>query len=98
MDIVSSTFARNNLSRLLDEVAEKGKSFILIRESKPAAALIPYEEMIKKEKEWQAEFKRLLSESQKSFKRYIKNQNKSQKDISEEKLYELIDKTAGRTG
>lgn len=96
MDLISATYARNNLSRLLDEVIKKGKRFILIRDSQPQAAIVPYEEIAEKEKEWQLEFQKLVAKTRPYFKNWLKRQKKS-KRLTEENLYELINKAAGRS-
>jgi antitoxin (DNA-binding transcriptional repressor) of toxin-antitoxin stability system len=96
MDLISATYARNNLSRLLDEVIKKGKRFILIRDSQPQAVIVPYEEIVEKEKEWQLEFQELVVKARPYFKNWLKRQ-KISKRLTEETLYEIINKAAGRS-
>jgi antitoxin (DNA-binding transcriptional repressor) of toxin-antitoxin stability system len=96
MDLISATYARNNLSRLLDEVIKKGKRFILIRDSQPQAAIVPYEEIAEKEKEWQLEFQKLVAKARPYFKNWLKRQKISER-LTEKNFYEIINKAAGRS-
>lgn len=96
MNLISSTYARNNLSQILNEVTKEGKRFILIRESQPQAAIIPYTDLIEQEKEWQLEFQRLMQKSRSSFLKFLQKQKIKEKDLTEKKLYEFVNKTAGR--
>lgn len=98
MDLVSATYARNNFHQLLDEVIKKKKRFILIRDSQPQAVIIPYEEIAEKEKEWQVEFQKLVAKTRPYFANWLKKQKMKVKDLKEEKVYELVNKTAGRFG
>jgi prevent-host-death family protein len=95
MNLISSTYARNNLSRLLDEVVKKGATFILLRKSLPQAVIIPYEDLEEREKAWQWEFQRLMLKSRPYFKNWLKKQKV--KKVTEESLYELLNKAAGRS-
>jgi antitoxin (DNA-binding transcriptional repressor) of toxin-antitoxin stability system len=97
MNLISATYARNNFSRLLDEVIEKGKRFILVRDSQPQAAIIPYVEIAEKEKEWQREFQRLITETRPYFTRWLEKRKMKKASLSEEKVYEIANKAAGRS-
>ena len=97
MDLISSTYARNNLSKILTDVAEKGKKYILIRESQPQAAIVPYTDILEREKEWQLEFQRLASQSRPFFRKWLKKKKIKAEELEEEDIYEIIDKTAGRS-
>jgi len=94
--LVSATFARNNFSNLLDQVVAEKKTIILLRKSQPQAAIVPYEEIAAKEENWQKEFNRLMAETRPYFLRWLKKQKINPKKLTEEKLYELIDRAAGR--
>jgi len=94
--LVSATFARNNFSDLLDQVMTQGKTFVLLRKSQPQAAIVPYEEIEIKEKNWQREFNQAMKETRPYFLRWLKKQKISPNKLTEEKLYELIDQAAGR--
>ena len=94
--LVSATFARNNFSDILDQVVSEKKTVILLRKSRPQAAIVPYEEIEAKEKNWQKEFNKLVSETRPYFLKWLKKQKINPKKLTEEKLYELIDQAAGR--
>lgn len=94
--LVSATFARNNFSDILDQVVAEKKTVILLRKSQPQAAIIPYEEIEIKEKNWQREFSQAMRETRPYFLRWLKKQKINPKKLTEEKLYELIDRAAGR--
>ena len=96
MNLISITQARNNLSQLVRNVASKKQRYILIRDSKPQAVLIPYEEVIKEEENWQAEFDRLMKQGRVHAKRWLKKQGLDKKDLTEAEQYELINRLAGR--
>ncbi len=97
MDLVNATYFRNNLSKLIDAVVKEGKKFVLIRDSEPTAALVPYSELVEKEKEWRAEFRKLTQQARQDFKSYLKSNKMSPRKINEEKLYELANRVSGRT-
>lgn len=94
--LVSATFARNNFSELLDRVVSEKETVILIRKSRPQAAIVPYEEIEAKEKNWQKEFNEAIKETRPYFLSWLKKQKINPKKLTEEKLYELIDQAAGR--
>lgn len=93
---VSATFARNNFSDLLDRVVAEKETVILLRKSRPQAAIIPYEEIEAKEKNWQKEFDKLLAGGRAKFRQYLKQNNIPFKGLTEEKVYEIINQAAGR--
>lgn len=90
-DLVNTTYARNNFKSLLDQVINEGKTFILLRKSQPQAALVPYEEILAKKRKWQKRFAALTAESQPSFKRWLKKKGAVKEDLSETKVYQLLD-------
>ena len=94
--LVSATFARNNFSDILDQVVAEKKTVILLRKSQPQAAIVPYEEIEIKEKNWQKEFNKLFSGARKKFRQYLKANNIPVKGLTEEKVYEIINQAAGR--
>lgn len=97
MNLVSATYARNNLSRLLDEVVEKGKQFILLRDSQPQAVIIPYEDLAVKEEAWQEEFERLARKTRPFFRKWLADKKISAEKLTEEKVYGLVNQAAGRS-
>lgn len=97
MNLVNSTYVRNNLSKILDQVVKESKKFILIRESQPQAVIIPYADLLEKEREWNLEFKKLMLKTRPYFRSWLKKKKIKEKDLKEEDLYELVDRTAGRT-
>lgn len=94
--LINITQARSNLSSIIDEVVKKGKKFILIRDSIPQAVIIPYEEVLEKEKNWQEEVKKMMIQGKKRFKLWLKKQGISSEKLSEENIYEIVNQVAGR--
>jgi len=94
-NLISLTQARNNLSRLINEVALKKKLYILIRDSVPQAVIIPYDQYQKEEEKWQDEFEEAIKEARKQFKKYLERK-KIPYPQTEEKMYELVNKSTGR--
>ena len=97
MNLVSATYARNNFAKIIADVALKGKKYILLRESQPQAAIIPYSELLEKQKLWQQEFLRLITKAKPYFKSYFKRNKISVKNLKEKDFYELINQAAGRS-
>jgi len=95
LNLINITWARNNLSRLIDEVVLKKKPFILIRDSLPQAVIIPYEQYQKQEEEWTKAFSKLMEKSRRRFKDYLKNK-KIKYPKTEEKMYEMVNQITGR--
>lgn len=94
--IISITDARNNLSRLVQEVASQDKTVVIVRDSFPEAALVPYKKILvaeeKKEKLLKTAWTKLLKEGRKAGKAWAKKNNIDLKKMSESELYDLIDK------
>lgn len=96
LNLVNITQARNNLSKLINEVVTEKKSVILIRESTPQAVIIPYELFRQEEKEWKEEFEKVMVSARKQFRKYLKKKGIPYPK-TEEEMYELVDKITGRT-
>ena len=96
LNLINITQARNNLSKLIDEIVEKKQPAILIRESVPQVAIIPYEQYQQQEEKWQDEFRKIMKDSKKRFKVYLKNKGVKYPK-TEEEMYEIIDKITGRS-
>jgi len=94
-NLINLTQARNNLSKVIDEVAFKKKLYILIRDSIPQAVIIPYDQYQKEEEEWQDEFEKAIKEARKQFKKYLERK-KIPYPETEEEMYELVNKATGR--
>lgn len=94
-NLINLTQARNNLSKVIDEVVSKKREYILIRDSIPQAVLIPYDQYQKQEEEWRKEFERLMNASRKRFKTYLKKKG-IKYPKTEEEMYELVNKVTGR--
>lgn len=94
--IYNITQVRNNFSSLVSEVARKKKTMVIIRDSIPEVVLISYEEYIKteeeKEKLWQVRFEKLLKEGKKAFRKWSKEKKINLKKLTEEKVYDIMDK------
>ena len=92
--IVSITDARNNLSQLVKQVTASLEPVVIVRDSEPEVALVPYAKIIENEKLekllWNLRWEELLKETKKAGKRWAKKNKINLKTISEEKLYELI--------
>lgn len=93
--LVNITQARNNLSKLINEIVEKNNSVILIRESTPQAVIIPYSQFKKQEQEWNDKFEEVRRQLRQKFRVYLKRKGIPYPK-SEEQMYELIDKISGR--
>ncbi len=94
--IINITQARNNLSKIVSSVASKRKKVVIVRDSLPEVVLIPYRDYLvgeeKKEKMWKLRFEQLLKKGKKEFKKWAKKKKINLKKLSEEKVYEIIDK------
>lgn len=95
LNLINITQARNNLSKLIDNVVAKKTPVILIRESVPQAVILPYELYQKQENDWKEEFEKCLTRARRQFKKYLKNQNIPYPK-TEEEMYGLIGKLSGR--
>ena len=93
--LINLTQARNNLSKLIDEVALKKREYILIRDSVPQAVIVPYDQYQRQEEEWQDEFEEAVKNARKQFKKYLKAK-KIPYPKTEEQMYEFVDKATGR--
>jgi len=94
-NLINLTQARNNLSKLIDEVVSKKKPYILIRDSSPQAVIIPYDQYQKEEEEWEKDFNELIKKSRRRFKNLLKKK-KIRFPKTEEKMYELVNQITGR--
>lgn len=90
--IVSVTYARNNLRALLDQIVKQGSRFILVRGSVPEAAIIPYEDILQKDQIWNERFEKAIKQSQNYFLKWLKDKGIDPKTLSEDRVYELIKK------
>lgn len=95
---VSVTEARANLKQLVDLVVSGKSRVVLVRESKPQVALVRYADMDiaeeESQREWQKRFTQALREGRKYGRQWAKKQGIDLKKVTEEELYELIEKTA----
>lgn len=97
---VSVTEARAKLKELVDLVVAGKTRIVLVRESKPQVAMVRYDDMAvqeeESEKEWQRRFKKALDAGRAYGRRWAKRQGIDLKNVTEEELYEIIDKATGR--
>lgn len=97
---VSVTDARANLKQLMDLVMTGKSRVVLVRDSKPEVALVRYNELVEREemseKEWKKRWDEAMKAGRKAGRRWAKEREIDLKKVSEEELYELIDKTSGR--
>lgn len=95
--IVSITEVRNNLSRLVKEVAQKDNTIVIIRDSKPEAALVSYKKARiindKLEKERKRQFDKVFSAIRKQGRAFLKKRGVNWKKMTEEEFYDFVDKT-----
>lgn len=94
--IMNITHARNNLSEVVSSVARDKKNVVIIRDSKPEAVLVPYQEFVKtetdKERLWKLEFEKLQREGKKAFRAWARKKGIDVDKLTEEEVYDLIDK------
>lgn len=94
--IVSITDARNNLSQLVAQVVSQQQPVVIVRDSQPEVALVPYAKILADQKKadelWKMQWDKFIKEARKAGKRWAKKNKIDLKTISEEKLYDLIDK------
>ena len=95
VNLINITQARNNLSRLIQEVFTRKKTYILLRDSIPQAVIIPYDQYQLQEQNWQEEVKKLMKDARRNFKKWLKKQ-KLPFPANEKQLYQLVDQVAGR--
>ena len=95
LQVINIAQARQNLSRLIDEIVRTQEPRVLIRESRPQAVVVPYEQYVKTEANWKAEFTGLIKKNQNAFKALLKKQKKTYPK-TEQEMYELIDRVSGR--
>lgn len=95
MNIINVTQARNQLSQLVDDVAKKKEKFILIRESRPQAVLIPWPEYLLQEEKWREQVRLLMGKGKEKFKVWLKKNRKTQPK-SERDVYKIIAQATGR--
>lgn len=93
LNLINITQARNNLSKLIDDIVEKKQPAILIRESVPQVAIIPYEQYQQQEKD---DFDKAVSGLRKGFRKYLKKQGIPYPK-TEKQMYEIINKITGRS-
>lgn len=94
--IISITDARKQLSQLVATTAQQGTEVVIVRDSVPEAVLVPYDRIIKQEAEkdklWKLRFDRLLARGKQAGKLWVKKNKVDLKTISEDKLYDLVEK------
>lgn len=94
--IVNITDVRNNLSSLISDVSKDKKTIVIVRDSIPEAVLVSYRNYLnneaERENQWKLEFENLLKEGKKSFRKWAKKKNIDLDKLSEEEIYDLIDK------
>lgn len=92
---INITQARQNLSRLIDEIVATQQPKILIRESRPEAVIVPYEQYAQAESNWTREFDKSVTKARKSFRKFLVKR-KIPYPKTEEDMYGLVDKISGR--
>lgn len=96
LQIINISQARNNFSRLVEEVSKSKKPIVIVKDSFPSVVIYPYEKLFKEEKikemEWNERFKKAIKEGKKFFQQWLKKKGIIQKTLTEEKVYEIIEK------
>lgn len=96
VQIYNITQVRNQLGFLVGQVAREKKKVVIIRDSLPEAVLIPYTEFTRQEEEkkkiLKKKFDKVLKKGKEFGRKWAKNRGIDLKSLSEEELYELIDK------
>lgn len=95
LNLINLTQARNNLSRLVEEVFSAKKTYILIRDSIPQAVIIPYDQYLSAEEKWQETMNKLMEKGKKTFKDWLAK-NKKRYPKTEDETYEIINQLARR--
>lgn len=95
LNVINITQARQNLSQLIDEIIATQQPRIIIRESRPEAVIVPYNQFAKEKENWNREFLRLQTEAKTQFKAYL-TKRKIPYPKTEKAMYALIDKISGR--
>lgn len=95
LNVINITQARQNLSQLIDEIVATQQPRILIRESRPEAVIVPYNQYAKEKENWNREFMRLKTEASTQFRAYLAKRNIPYPK-TEDALYATIDKISGR--
>lgn len=94
--IVNITDVRNNLSRLVKEVALEDKTVIIIRDSQPEAALVPYSRIKIMEAEIdikrKQQFSKVFAAIRRQGRAWLKKKGVNWKKMTEEEFYDFIDK------
>lgn len=95
LNLINLTQARNSLSKLIDEVFTRKKTYVLIRDSIPQAVIVPYDEYKLQEEKWQEEMEELMNKGKKVFRQWLK-EKRMKFPKSEDEAYQIIDQVAGR--
>lgn len=94
--IISITDVRNNVSRIVSDVAQTKRKVVIVRDSIPEAVLIPYQEFLTQEQEreklWQMRFARLLKTGKNTFKKWAAKRKINVDKLTEEEMYEIVEK------
>ena len=97
---VSVTDARANLKQLVDLVVAGKSRVVLVRESKPQVALVRYDDLVEREEmselEWRKRWNKAMRDGRKAGRAWAKKQGIDLKTVTEEELYDLINKATGR--
>lgn len=96
LNLINLTKARNNLSKLIEQVSIKKKTYVLIRDSIPQAVIIPWEEYKLQEERWQEEVEKLMVKGRRAFSQWLKKR-KIKLPKSENEVYQLVNQVAGRS-
>lgn len=93
--IVNITDVRNNISQLVKEVAKENKTIVIIRDSKPEAALVSYEKARtlteQEDREWKKRFDTVMMAIRKQGRAYLKKRGIDWKKMTEEEFYDFVD-------
>ena len=88
--IVSITQARNNLSDLVSQVSQTLNPVVIVRDSQPEAALVPYSQIQQADAQWKQKWEELLVAGKKAGKAWSVANKVNTDQLSEEEVYDLV--------
>lgn len=96
--IVNITSARNNLSRLVAQVAKTQQPVVIVRDSMPEAVLMSYDRVLttsqKQDRLWNLRWDQLMRAGRRFGTQWAKKHGVNLKIMTEEKRYDLVKNAA----
>ncbi|MBC7334182.1 MAG: type II toxin-antitoxin system Phd/YefM family antitoxin [Actinobacteria bacterium] len=92
--IIGITETRNKIKDLINKVSEEKEVFIITRDSKPEAVVMPYEEYLKNKKDVEEakkiKFENTLEKIRSNFSEWLCKKGYDINKLSDEEIYEII--------